>query len=539
MNRLLDAPLPRQAGWGHVLGSALLWAFLLQLVTGVLLSMYYSPTEERAYASVAYIQDRMTAGATIRAMHHYGATAVIILAALHLARVFFLRAYLDRRSAWVLGWIAFLAILGLGFTGYTLPRDMNAYFSLQVGANVAGLIPGIGDSIVQFLYGGPTMEEWTLQRIFTLHAVVLPCVVLLASIAHVLRVSQKGLVGEPSEKRFHPDLLPKIAAAVFVLTLAWVGLAASRPIPMEPPADPTNATYVPHPEWYFFGFQQLLRMFEGTGEFVGAILIPFAVIAALVALPWYDRRPESRGRVRAACGVALLLGYSALTVAGYRAYLHDVANAPKPMVDVAPPRLDYAWMEAGEPDTELVDLGQHYYQALNCAVCHETPEVGRAMNVPAELASAGDRLRPRWTVEYLRRPWPIRFEDRQKRPHGRMPDFRLTEEEAVALAAYLTTLHDPARVPVAGIDWKTPDRRKTAEGADLYRRLLCFQCHKINGEGEEMGPDLSKIARRLKPDYMHAIIGAPQKILPGTKMKYDDLPPEHVEALVRYLQTLK
>src|SRR6516225_2416329 len=179
-------PLPGGSRWAAAFGSLLLFCFVLQVVTGVLLSMNYAPSVETAWASVNFIQEDVALGSFIRALHHWGSSAMIVLLLLHLVQVFVWGAYKKPREfTWMVGVLLLLCILGLAFTGYLLPWDQKAYWATRVGLGIAGTTPVIGDGLRTLLQGGPQMGNLTLTRFFTLHGFVLPGLVILLIVVHL------------------------------------------------------------------------------------------------------------------------------------------------------------------------------------------------------------------------------------------------------------------------------------------------------------------------------------------------------------------
>ena len=518
---ILDARLPKRVGLGHVLGAMLGASILLQAVTGALMSMYYAPNPDHAYESVKYIDEQISAGAVVRGLHHWGASATIVLMIAHLLATFVRGAHSgERRWTWVGGVGLLLVLLGLGFTGYLLPWDLKAYFGLQVGAQM------MPESLRPLMLGGPTMEPWTLQRLFTLHAIVLPGALALGVVVHAVQVARRGLhglpaeasaeAGEPLAKSFHPDLLPKIAGAVLVLVLALTALAMHYGAPLEPKADPANTTFNAYPEWYFFGLKQLLEI---TGVTAGRI-VPALLIVLIAAAPWIKSGP----RARLGAAATLLSAWIGMTVWGWAAWRS--ADVPTP-VDAG---ANTAWIA----DPQRVERGEHLYFNLNCHLCHQ-PDMPDVPN----LDDAGGRLNPVWTAEYLRKPWRIRWKDRDVRPVMRMPHYSLTDAEARDLAAYLNTAVDESRVPPTGIDWAAPRPDLEARGRELFDGLECAQCHRIGSAGFNTGPELTRAGHRARPDYLYAVVRDAKALNPRTEMKVYDLPPADLEAIARYLRTLK
>jgi ubiquinol-cytochrome c reductase cytochrome b subunit len=164
----------------------LLFALVLQVVTGVLLAMNYAPSEEAAWPSVKFIQEEVPPGAFICGLHHWSSSAMVVLLLLHLLQVFIRGAYKKRRElAWMAGVLLSVCTLGLAFTGYLLPRDQKAYRATKAGPGVVSTTPGIGDSLHLLLQGGPATGNLTLTRFFTIHAFILPGLVILLVMVHL------------------------------------------------------------------------------------------------------------------------------------------------------------------------------------------------------------------------------------------------------------------------------------------------------------------------------------------------------------------
>src|SRR5947209_4037837 len=179
-------PLPGGARWAAAFGSLLLFVFVLQVVTGVLLSMNYAPSLDSAWPSVQFIQEEVPLGAFIRALHHWGSSAMVVLLLFHIVQVFIWGAYKKPRElTWMTGVLLLLCTLGLAFTGYVLPWDQKAYWATRVGLGIAGTTPVIGDGLQTLLQGGPHMGNLTLTRFFSIHTFVLPGCLILLVIVHL------------------------------------------------------------------------------------------------------------------------------------------------------------------------------------------------------------------------------------------------------------------------------------------------------------------------------------------------------------------
>ncbi len=171
---ILDRPEPK-GNWWNTLGSASLFLFLLQCVTGIFLTVYYTPSPDHAYDSINYIMNGVAFGWLIRGIHHWGATLMIVVVFIHMLRVFVTASFkYPRELTWLIGVGLFLITLGMGFTGYLLPWSQQSYWATTVGTQIAGTVPFIGGFILRVLRGGTDLSALTLQRFFSAHIWMLP-----------------------------------------------------------------------------------------------------------------------------------------------------------------------------------------------------------------------------------------------------------------------------------------------------------------------------------------------------------------------------
>ena len=184
--------------WFYTLGFSSLFTFILMAVTGMFLAVYYAPTPDHAYDSVKYLTETVTFGKFVRGIHHYGASAMVILVALHMARTFFFGAYkYPRELTWISG-VALLGVtIGLGFTGYLLPWDQKAYWATQVGTEVAVAVPLVGDLSKVILRGGENLGALTLTRFYAIHMLMLPALMLIFMGIHLYLVVRLGITPLP------------------------------------------------------------------------------------------------------------------------------------------------------------------------------------------------------------------------------------------------------------------------------------------------------------------------------------------------------
>ena len=329
-------PVHRFSYW-YFLGGMTLFLFLLQVLTGMLLLLYYRPTSSGAFESVQYIMTQVRFGWLVRSIHSWGANLMIFMAFAHMFSVLFLKAYRKPRElTWLSGMVLLLLALGFGFSGYLLPWNTLAFFATTVGTDIAGQIPLIGHWLQVFLRGGDQVTGATLTRFFGFHVAVLPGLVTLFLLIHLALVQRFGMSippsiaaewrARPSERRelhFFPNFLLRELMAWYVALGVLGALAALSPWGLGAKADPFSpAPAGIRPEWYFlFMFQTLkwipAKLWFFDGEFVG--ILAFGVAAVLwLLLPFFDRGAGSRSS-RWITGFSIFaLGYIAsLTVVGY------------------------------------------------------------------------------------------------------------------------------------------------------------------------------------------------------------------------------
>ena len=187
-----------KVNWLYTLGSASLFIAINQMVTGILLTIYYVPTPDHAYDSVQYITTQIPAGWLIRGLHHWGASAMVVLVVLHMLRVIYYGSYkFPREVTWFTGVILLLVVIGFGFTGYLLPWDQKAYWATTVGTRIAGVPPLIGDTILRIVRGGEELSAITLARFFGVHVWVLPAILLILIAVHIFLVIKIGISAVP------------------------------------------------------------------------------------------------------------------------------------------------------------------------------------------------------------------------------------------------------------------------------------------------------------------------------------------------------
>jgi quinol-cytochrome oxidoreductase complex cytochrome b subunit len=195
---LMFRKVPKGTNWFYTLGSATLFAFLSQAVTGVFLAMYYDPSTTNAYESVRYITNDAFLGEFVRGMHRWGSSVMVILVFLHMARTFFFGAYkYPRELNWVIGVALLILTMAMSFTGYLLPFDQRAYWATIVGVNINGTGPLIGPYLSDFLRAGPEFGATTLSRFYAIHMMLIPGLIAALIGAHLYLVAKLGTTAPP------------------------------------------------------------------------------------------------------------------------------------------------------------------------------------------------------------------------------------------------------------------------------------------------------------------------------------------------------
>ncbi|MBS1713104.1 MAG: cytochrome bc complex cytochrome b subunit [Armatimonadetes bacterium] len=326
-------PQHRHSVWYYWGGLSLLF-FIVQALSGILLMVYYRPGPE-AYESVRQITYQIHFGWLVRSVHNWSANLFLISVFVHMFSVFFMKAYRrPREFGWWSGMVLLLLGLTFGFSGYLLPMDDLAFFATKVGLEIPNAIPVIGPPIANLLRGSVDVSEFTVQRFFALHAVILPMLYLPLLGIHVWLVQKHGNAVPDSEEAkpasdrktipFFPNFLVKDFAMWLIGLNALAVLASVFPWQLGPPADALKPAPVGiHPEWYFMSQFQTLkimgRLFPGmAGEAIGMTLFTVGLVLWFL-IPAFDKDKPSgqRGRTTTYFGL-LVVGILVLTTAwGY------------------------------------------------------------------------------------------------------------------------------------------------------------------------------------------------------------------------------
>lgn len=324
----LNYPVPEYVyrNYMYTLGGLTLITLMLQVVTGILLAFYYDPSPEGAYNSVDYITYMLPYGWLIRGVHHYGASALVILTGLHMLRTYFTSAYKGKREInWLSGVLLLFLVLGFSFTGYLLPWDQKGYWATKVGTEIAGSAPILGDYLVTLARGGEFLGQATLTRFYAIHILLLPATIGLIVIAHIYLLRFHGMAPPITARDrqrmnkfvpFFPYWATKDALLGALLLGFLIYLSYTVRASLEFPADPTSSNYTPRPEWYFLFLFQLLKYFPGPLEVVAVVVVPMIAVGWLMLLPFIDRSEERRPwrkPITTTIGIAAIVSFVLLT----------------------------------------------------------------------------------------------------------------------------------------------------------------------------------------------------------------------------------
>ncbi len=278
--------------WG--LGGLAILLMMILAVTGVMLMFVYTPTPDSAYNDMLALKTEVWFGQLIRNLHHWSGNLMIVVAFLHMLRVFYTGGFRPPREfTWVLGIVLLLLVVAANFTGYLLPWDQLAYWAVTVGTSLLDYVPLIGPAISRLILGGPEVGAPTLTNFFGLHVAIIPLTMMGIISFHIWRVRKdtlsipRNLDDAPLTRVEKVTTVPHLVSIEFVFALVMVALillwSAWIDAPLEEAANPDHSPNPAKAAWYFMGLQELLLHFHPV---FGAIVVPGLALASLAILPY-------------------------------------------------------------------------------------------------------------------------------------------------------------------------------------------------------------------------------------------------------------
>jgi ubiquinol-cytochrome c reductase cytochrome b subunit len=459
------------SSWWYVFGSAATVILVLQVMTGILLGIIYTPSANNAWSSLQFLDHNVTLGWYVRALHGWGSDFMVAIVLIHMVQVFMFGAYkFPRELTWIVGVFLLLLTLGMAFTGQVLRFDQDAYWGLGIGASILSRVPFAGGALVDLMLGGPIIAGPTLSRFFDLHVFVIPGILIALVGLHLLMVLRLGINEWPMPGRlvskrtyvqeynelnhktgipFVPDAAWKdavFAAAILLAVMAcafWFG-----PFGPSGQPDPTIIEIAPKPDIPFLWIYAVLAYLPTDLETPLMLIVPILVIVAMLLLPLFfgegekhwSRRPVA---VLMVAVIAVTLGiFERLgTYTPWSPVMNAWSSDPTPAADL-------------KDRTPLEREGAVVFQNKQCRNCHSIGREG-GMRGPAL-----DTIASRMTEDQMIR--------QVLQGGGNMPAYgnALSPPETTALVHFLMTLRsgnlplaiDASRkLATSGEETRTPD----------------------------------------------------------------------------------
>lgn len=451
-----EHPIPKSsASWWYVFGSAATVILMMQIVTGVLLALVYTPTARDAWNSLNFLNHGLTLGWFLRALHGWGSDFMVAIVLIHMTQVFMFGAYkFPRELTWILGVFLLLMTFGMAFTGQVLRFDQDAYWGIGIGASIMARVPFVGSKLVHLLLGGPIIGATTVSRFFALHVFVIPGILLAFVGLHVWMVLRLGINEWPMpgrlvrrstyiqeyEAEIHKDGVPFVpdagwtdamfAAAIILAIMACAALFG--PIGPTGPPDPTIIQTVPKPDVPFLWIYALLALLPPKLETPILLIVPVAVICVMLALPFFAGEGEKHWSRRP---IAVLM---VLVIAVSLGTLTVVSLNPPWSPEMTAWSADPVQPRFLRGRTPLERQGAIVFQEKQCRNCHALAGLGGKRG--PDLASVATRLTEDELVRQV------------LQGGGNMPAYgsALSPAQTTALVAFLGTLNGnerPARDP--------------------------------------------------------------------------------------------
>jgi ubiquinol-cytochrome c reductase cytochrome b subunit len=448
-----EHPTPASnASWWYVFGSAATVLLMLQVATGILLALVYSPSANEAWNSLNFLNHNVALGWYLRALHGWGSDFMIAIVLIHMVQVFLFGAYkFPRELTWIVGVLLLLLTLGMAFTGQVMRFDQDAYWGLGIGASIASRVPLLGAPLVHLMLGAPTISGATLSRFFTLHVFVFPGLLLAGVAVHVWMVLFHGvsewpmpgrLVSKSTYEREYRELTAKTGIpfvpdaawkdAIFAAAILFAVMACAfffGPFGPGGPPDPTIIQTAPKPDFAFLWIYSVLAFLPPSIETPFMLVVPVLAIAGILLLPIFASEGErhwARRPVAVLMVSVIAVSLGIFTRLGTYTPWSPIMNAWTS--DPIPPRYLH-------DRTPLERQGALVLQNKQCRNCHVLDHVG-GLRGPA-LDDVATRLTEDQIIRQV------------LQGGGNMPAYgnALNPSETLALTRFLETLHSNDLAP--------------------------------------------------------------------------------------------
>ena len=329
-----SVPKFRETIWYYFGGVALL-LFVVQVISGILLLMYYKGTEDLAFESVKFISTKVSFGWLIRSIHSWSANLMIFAVFIHMFSVYFLKGFRKPRElTWYTGFGLLVISMAFGFSGYLLPWNELAFFATKVGTDIVGQVPLIGKPILELLRGGTDVTGATLSRFFGFHVAIFPGIFIILLTLHLLMIQRQG-IAEPEDYQKLPEnekktipFFPNFAMRELLIWLIVINilaiLAVFFPWELGTKANPFSSAPVGiKPEWYFLFMFQVFKFLPGEilvlpGELVGVILFGIGVILWAIVPVWDKKTARgNKNRLLTYVGIFVIIFIIVFTILGF------------------------------------------------------------------------------------------------------------------------------------------------------------------------------------------------------------------------------
>ena len=403
---IIKHPVPPGAKWAYVFGSATLFCFVLQVVTGIALAFLYQPSSQGAYESLDFITNKAKFGNALRGIHYYGASGMIIFVGIHMMRVYITASYkFPREMSWISGVLLLFLTIAMGFTGQLLRWDSNGVWSAVVAAQQLSRIPVIGTFAARFLIGGDTLGGQSLSRFFALHVFIFPAFIFMFVGYHLYLVIRNG-ISEPAKKGrlvdprtyrawynnmlkekgvpFWPDAAWRDAffSAIVVIAVVLLAVFIGPPALTNPP-NPSSINAAPAPDWYMLPIFALFALMPPKIESYVIVIGPVLTVIFLLVLPFIsnkgERSPIRRPWAIFGC-ICVIFFMLSLLILGFRAPWSP---------DFKTEALTIKSIKAKNPDKQIQN-GVNLFYLKGCQYCHKINGYG-GLKGP-DLTFVGRRL---------------------------------------------------------------------------------------------------------------------------------------------------